>query len=290
MRKKQSSISALGIAVMRALESEKPEGERLIYDPYARQFVSNFLYGFVKFFDKLGYGEKRGPGVKEFLAARERYIDDYLRRYLDAGVEQVVILGAGFDARAYRFAEEGARFFEVDHPATQNAKLKKILQIFGKFPEQVTYVPIDFNEQSLAERLPQSGYDASLTTLFIWQGVTQYITPEAVDETLAFVVDHAPPGSAIIFDYMAPDIMEGTPEHGEVRNMRRYRWMSGEQFTFGIPIAEAVTFMEARGFHRVDNADHERFEALYFTGTGRSVASGYGIVSGVVKGTAEQGE
>src|SRR5512136_2493478 len=199
MRKSQSSMTAVGIAIVRAIESEKPETERICYDPYARQFVNGALYQFVKFFDRLGYSEMRGPGVMGFLTVRERHIDEYLKTCLANGVQQVVILGAGFDARAYRFEEfkRGVKVFEVDHPATQQAKLKRLRKIFGDVPAYVTYVPIDFNTQTLEQRLAECGYKEDAQTLFIWQGVTQYLTPEAVDRTLAFVANHSAPGSSI---------------------------------------------------------------------------------------------
>ena len=78
------------------------------------------------------------------------------------------------------------KVFEVDHPASQKDKLKKLIKIFGQIPANVTYVAIDFNEQKLADRLFECGYRKDLKTLFIWQGVTQYLTPAAVDETLQF--------------------------------------------------------------------------------------------------------
>ena len=103
MRKRQSSLTASGIAIIRALESIKPEGERFCFDPFARQFTNSWLYYFAKFFVDTGYAQKRGPGVMEFLLARARYMDDFLQIYIDDGLEQLVILGAGFDSRAYRF-------------------------------------------------------------------------------------------------------------------------------------------------------------------------------------------
>ena len=105
MRKNQTSMTAIGIAIVRGIESEKPEGQRICYDPYARQFVSPFLYKFVRFFDWIGYSEIKGPGVMGFLTVRERHIDEYLKACLKDGIRQLVILGAGLDARAYRFDE-----------------------------------------------------------------------------------------------------------------------------------------------------------------------------------------
>jgi methyltransferase (TIGR00027 family) len=287
MRKNQSSMSAIGIAIVRGIESEKPEGKRICYDPYARKFVNSFLYKFVRFFDRIGYSEIKGPGVIGFLVARERHIDEYLKSCLANGLEQLVILGAGYDARAYRFEEfkHGIKVFEVDHPASQMTKIEKLEQVFGSRPAHVAYVPIDFNTQRLDQRLFDSGYDESLKTLFIWQGVTQYLTPEAVDATLAFIAGHSGPGSAVIFDYMYPTLLDGTVKRGEVSNMRGKRWASGEMMTFGIPEGAVTQFLEQRGFTQVQDADAKTLHEAYFKGENarRAVAYGYAIASAVVK-------
>jgi methyltransferase (TIGR00027 family) len=288
MRKQQGSMSALGIAIVRAIESEKPLGDRICYDPYARAFVPAALYHFVRFFDRLGYSERKGPGVMGFLVARERHIDEHLLACLGDGLEQLVILGAGYDARAYRFSqlrEMDVRVFEVDHPATQADKRKRLARILGEVPAHVAYIAVDFNTQTLGNQLPSGGYRTDAKTLFIWQGVTQYLTPEAVDDTLAFVVDNSGAGSSIIFDYADPRTLHGG-SHGEVRNLRRYRWISGEDLVFGIGESEAAHFLEERGFINVRNAGHAELHALYFTGpnTHRTVTGGYGILSGTVRG------
>jgi methyltransferase (TIGR00027 family) len=286
MKRNQSSLTAAGIATVRAIESEKPVRERICYDPYARRFVSSGLFYFVRFFARLGYADWKGPGVWESLAARERYIDDYLETCLTASLEQLVILGAGFDARPYRFEalKTRVKVFEVDHPATQAVKLKKLTAIFGARPAHVTYVAIDFDRESLADRLCASGYDEQSKTLFIWQGVTQYLTAAAVDTTLAFVAGHAGPGSSIIFDYVDATLLTGAPRHGEVSNMRRYRRLSGEGLVFGIPIGGMQAFLEARGFTQVQNADHVTLEKAYYGDSRpRKVADGYAIASAVVR-------
>jgi methyltransferase (TIGR00027 family) len=287
MRRNQSSLTAIGIAVVRAIESAKPEGERICYDPYARQFVSSAIYHLVSFFDRLGYGEMRGPGVMGFLVARERHIDEILQACLADGIRQLVILGAGYDARAYRFEAlmEGVQVFEVDHPATQQVKLGKLVKIFGHKPEHVVYVPVDFNTQTLEERLAASGYNQDLKTLFIWQGVTQYLTREAVDSTLRFVAQHSAPGSTIVFDYMYTSLLDGSVNHGEVSKMRRDRWMSGEALAFGFPEGTIQAYLEQRGFERIQDANHTFLHEAYFTGANRErkVTDGYAIVSAVVK-------
>ena len=176
------------------------------------------------------------------------------------------------------------KVFEVDHPATQQVKVAKVRQVFGAAPAHVVYVAIDFNTQTLAERLAAAGYDPQRKTLFIWQGVTQYLTPEGVDSTLAFVANQSGPGSAIIFDYIYPTLLDGTVRRGEVSGMRHNRWLSGETLSFGIPEGSVGVFMEQRGFCQVKDANSRFLHDAYFTGANarRTVADGYAIVSAAV--------
>lgn len=285
MRKDRSSLSAAGIAVARAVESEKPAGERICYDPYTRRFVPAWMYYIFGFFIKSCYAELRGPGVNGFLMARERYMDDVLQNYLDEGLQQLVILGAGYDSRVYRFDLPGrVKTFEVDHPITQADKLENVRRVFGKIPEHVTYVPVDFDTQDLSERLLSSGYDPGRISLFIWQGVTMYLTPEGVDRVLAFVVENAAPGSAIVFDYVYQAVLDGVQRQSEISSMRRYRFITGEGLTFGISEGAAEEFLLARGFRQAKDITTDGLKAAYFTGkkAGRKVAGGYGIVIGKV--------
>ena len=286
MRKNQTSLTALGIAVLRVVESEKPEDERICFDPYARRFVPGWFYHMMRFFIHSGYAEWRGRGVLGFLAARERYIDEYLAECLKQEFVQLVILGAGYDSRAYRFEalKCAVRVFEVDHPATQQVKLDGVKKIFGYQPKNVTYVAIDFNQQTLGDCLAAHGYDSQAKTVFIWQGVTNYLEPAAVDSTLNFISQHAAPGSRVIFDYIDEALLTGPTHHGEVKSMKRYRGMSGEDLRFGIPIAHIETYLGLRGFEQIINLRSEDLKALYFHGknASRNVMSGYAIVSAVV--------
>ena len=285
MRKNQSSLTAAGIALARAVESEKTADERICYDPYAKQFVPDWMYRFLAFFIKSGYADLRGPGVNGFLVARERYIDDVLQNYLKEDLQQLVILGAGYDSRSYRFDLPGrVKTFEVDHPITQADKVKKVQQVFGRIPAHVTYVAVDFNTQTISQRLLASGYDPNLISLFIWQGVTMYLTPEGVDATLAFVVNHAAPGSAIVFDYVYQAVLDDTKKQNEITNIRRYRFMTGEGLTYGIPEGTVGSFLRQRGFQQVIDVNTVTLKAAYYTGknAGRKVVGGYGIVIGKV--------
>ena len=111
-----------------------------------------------------------------------------------------------------------------------------------------------------------------------------YLTPEGVDTTLAFVVNHAAPGSAIVFDYVYRAVLDGTQKQNEITNMRRYRFMTGEGLTFGIPEGTVGAFLQQRGFQSVKDVNAEALKAAYFTGknASRKVVGGYGIVIGKV--------
>ena len=109
-----------------------------------------------------------------------------------------------------------------------------------------------------------------------------YLTPKGVDATLAFVVNHAAPGSAIVFDYIYKAVIDGTQKQNEITNIRRYRFMTGEGLTFGIPEGTVGAFLRQRGFQQVIDVNTETLKAAYFTGknANRKVAGGYGIVIG----------
>lgn len=286
MKEKQSSITASGIAIVRAIESEKAEGVRICYDPYAAKFLNPWFYRFMRVFIDIGYAERTGVGVQGFLVARCRYIDDLLRTSLDEGLQQLVILGAGYDSRAYRFERlrQGVKVFEVDFPATQQVKIKIAKKVIGELPNFVSYVAVDFNHETLEQRLPESGYDEEKRTLFIWEGVVMYLTPEAVDGTLRFISQHSEAGSQVVFDYIYTALLDGSVRHGEVSRMRRVRRFSGEGLTFSIAEGKAIEFLQERGYIKVKDVSSQELHELYFTGPNakRKVAWGYGIALGEV--------
>ena len=289
MRQNQSSLTATGIAVVRATEFEKPPDERICSDPFARRLVPSWFYSFMKLFISTGYAEWRGTGIVGFILARCQYMDDVLSDSLEQGVQQLVILGAGFDSRAYRFDRLKARVkvFEVDHRATQQDKVKKLTRILGPggLPDYVTFVPVDFTRESLDVRLPECGYSDRLKTLFIWEGVTMYLDAPSVDATLAFVSHHSAPGSAIVFDYMYQKVLDGRAKgHSEVSSMRRYRGFSNEVLSFGIEEGQIESFLIERHFSQVRNVTAADLHERYFTGrnAGRKVNAGYAIAMGIV--------
>ena len=284
MKKTRASLMAEGITIARVLEARKPDGERICYDPYAEKLISLLFNLLGMLFADVD--ERNNPGGLGFLVARCRYMDDFLQKCIDDGIRQVVILGAGLDSRAYRYTQlkDRVKVFEVDHPASQQAKQKKLRKIFGKLPTYVTYIPIDFNEETL-EKLFESGYNRKLKTLFIMEGLVHYLTAEAVDRTLDFVVKNCGTGSAIIFDYIYLSALEEAHPRKNLTRLRSVRKLTGEGLTFGIEEGKVEEFLRERGFHQVQNVTGEDLKRMYFTEVNqtRAVAPIHAIVHASVR-------
>lgn len=283
MKPSQTSTTARGIAAIRALESERPEGERICFDPFARRFTSRTYYLLSKVF--AGYGEHVAPGTQGFIVCRCRYFDDFIFRSLADGVRQLVILGAGLDSRGYReqVAGIGVRVYEVDQPATQARKIRRVRNVFGKLHENVRFVPVDFTRDSL-DKLYTEGFDRSEPSVFVWEGVTYYLSAEAVARTLEWIRSGSQSGSKLIFDYVDAEALETTEKRGEVKRMQRYRRLTGEGLQFGIEKGKAESLLKGFGYANVVDIDGSGLEKTYCVGAnqGRKVADIYGIVTGEV--------
>lgn len=285
MKQNKPSMTAEGVALTRAIESARPESERIFYDPLARSLVSGIKFALSKIAVDTGFQAKLSVGSFEFLLTRERYIDDFLIAGLREGLDQVVILGAGFDTRAYRIPGiEHVSVFEIDHPATQAVKLKRLKSVIDPLPDHVCFVPVDFNTQTLAQRLFANGYDEHGRTLFIWQGVTMYLTTEGIDSTLAFIANHSGANSAVIFDYFYPETL---------RNLqgRFTRWITraiGEELLFGIEPDQIEPFLTRRGFCNVCSVDTAVLKQRYLLGpnASRAIMPGVAIASARVSGAS----
>ena len=260
-------------AEVRAVESTRPAHQRVCYDPLAKYFLSRprrllITNRFIAEAVLWLLGWRVFPDAVDEVLVRTRYIDDYLQECIGNGIRQLVILGAGYDCRAYRI--EGlkgmVRVFEVDYPATQKVKMEKIKRIFGSLPEDVIYVPIDLVKEKLSQRLLESGYDTNLKTLFIWEGVTAYLTAYAVDETLAFVVNNSGEGSSIIFNYAYQSLVDGSCELEGAKKTREGVARDGEPYTFGIGEGAIEEFLSDRGFWQINNATLEFLKSTYLNG------------------------
>ncbi len=278
-KRKGSSKMAELIALHRVAESALPEGIRICYDPYAVHFVDPEVLEFArknpeKTKTMREHYERLFPGLASSIRARVRYFDDFVKASIDKGLEQLIILGAGYDTRAYRIeglkGNVNVKVFEVDHPETQSLKKEKIAKIFGGLPDQVVYVPVDFDTESLGQKLLGNGYDRSKKTLFLMEGLVMYIPPKAVDEILSFIVNNSARGSEVLFDYFLQSVVDGTCEAG--KNMRDFAAEQGEPFLFGIEEGASEAFLMKRGFSRVQNVTSDDYKKAYFHGVNKDRA------------------
>jgi len=279
MKNNGPSKMAEAIAIHRLVESARPENERICYDPYAVHFISCEILEFrAKNPEKAKalseHYERLFPGFGNSVRARVRYFDDFVKACMGEGLQQLVILGAGYDTRAYRFdgLKDKVKVFEVDHPGTQSLKKMKIKEIFGALPDHVVYVPADFEVETLGERLYEEGYDRSQKTLFLMEGFIMYIPPKAMEETLSFIVNNSAKGSTILFDYFPQSVVDGTCESESGKNMREFALKQGEPFRFGIEEGNIEAFLMERGFSRVGNVTSKDYKRAYFHGVNKDRA------------------
>lgn len=247
------------------MESRRPEEERIYYDPYAVNFISRETMEYYNSHTAearatLEQSERLVPGVGISCLVRARYFDDIVKASMADGLEQLVLLGAGYDSRAYRIEGiEHVRIFEVDSPATQKLKTDKIREIFGMLPGHVTYVPADLVVDDLDQRLAESGYDTSRKTLFLLEGLLMYLPPIAVDKVLAFIAHSSGKGGAMVFDYIPASVVDGTCKLKAGRNWQKGVTDAGEPFLFGVDEVALEAFLSERGFilrQRMTNRDY----------------------------------
>ena len=205
--------TAQGVAKQRLIESiAKPE-ERIINDPYADRFVLGA--SFIKLMGhklNVWLAEKLVPGFHEHLISRTRFIDDLIKKSAASGVEQYVILGAGYDSRAHRLElPSSLRIFEVDQPEVQARKRSKLPKELPNL-ENITYVAVDFSHQSLTEQLMDAGFDQSKSTVFTLEGVSQYITKEAFDSMIKEMAALTQKANSIFFVSYASELLNKNPE------------------------------------------------------------------------------
>lgn len=274
-KEKGPSKMAEMIALHRVVESRFPEGQRICYDPYAVYFIDPKTLELAaknpeKVKEMKEHYESLFPGLGNSIRARVRYFDDFVKSEVDKGIEQLVILGAGYDTRAYRIKGlERIRVFEVDHPATQVIKQEKIKSIFGQIPKNVAYVPADLSVNSLEKMHSEKGYDPTKRTLFVMEGVIMYIPAKAVDDLLSFIVRRSGKGSKIIFDYYPQSLVDGTSNLQAATNVRRYVEEQGEPLLFGIEEGEAEAFLSERGFSHIADVSSKDYHKAYFLGANR---------------------
>jgi len=278
MRAGRPSRTAQHNALFRAVEQGL--AQPLFADPFAHRFLRG-RYRAVGHLPARWVAaaiDRIWPGPRAAVAVRTRYIDDALLAAVAEGLDQLVILGAGFDSRAYRLPMgAGVRVFEVDHPATQAMKRA----VLGTPPAHVAYVPVDFTSERLEESLGAAGLLARVRTLFVWEGVSNYLDAASVDATLRFV---ARSGTGLLFTYVDRAILDGSAAFEDAPASLRYVSKLGEPFTFGLDPAEIGAYLDERGLQLVEDLPLSVAALRYYSGPRPKVSAYYHVLRARCRG------
>ncbi|MDP7445174.1 MAG: class I SAM-dependent methyltransferase [Candidatus Poseidoniia archaeon] len=275
--------TAQGVAKQRLIETLARSDERIINDPYADRFVIGA--SFIKLMGhklSVWLTRKVAPGLHEHLISRTRFIDDLIKKNATSGAEQYVILGAGYDSRAHRLElPSSLRIFEVDQPEVQARKRSKLPKELPN-SENVTYVTVDFTHQSLTKQLMAAGFDQSKSTVFTLEGVSQYITKEAVSSTIKELATLTQKASSIFFISYVDELLDKDPEacfgKGYPKAAKRaetIKYLSakagGEPWISFYTAEEIESVLSQNGFSIEENVTLEDLNSVYFTPVGRTL-------------------
>ncbi len=268
--------TGVGPTVTVAVEQNYPPGQRILDDPLAYRILplnmrmlvslmrSDFLRGLT--IKKI---ERRAPGIWGGIMCRKRYIGEKL---IEAAgdCEAVVNLGAGFDTSIYRLPIlAGVPAWEVDQPQNIEAKRTRLTKLFGKIPEHVTLVPVDFDREELGAVLSAHGYSTDKRTFFIWEAVSQYLTEAGVAATFAFL-SRARPGSRLAFTYVRKDFLDGRGMYGQEV---LYKLVKQKIWLFGMDPDGVSDFIGRYGWQVVEHPTSAELAERYVRPTGRNLAS-----------------
>jgi methyltransferase (TIGR00027 family) len=205
-----------------------------------------------------------GRGMRIFVAVRTRFAEDALAAAVERGVRQLVVLGAGLDTYAYRgVLRDRLRIFEVDHPATQAWKRQRLADAAIPLPEWLTFAPIDFERETLAEGLAAAGFDRGQRTFFIWLGVVPYLPEEAVWATLGFIAS-LPNGAHVVLDYGDPPASLSPEMRADHDRLAARVAELGEPLITSFEPDQLRTKLMGVGFSEVEDLGPPQIAARYF--------------------------
>jgi methyltransferase (TIGR00027 family) len=253
------SRTALAAAKHRAAHQVLDEG-RIFTDPLALKILGEDAHTVARWAEERSSGRR----MRLFIAVRTRFAEDALAAAIERGVQQLVVLGAGLDTYAYRGTfRDRLRIFEVDHPATQTWKRKRLEEAAIALPANLTFAPVDFERQSLADGLEAAGFDPALQTFFTWLGVVPYLTAEATWSTLGFIAS-LPNGAHVVFDYSDPP--DSLPAEMRVSHEQRAAHVAelGEAWVNYFEADQLRAKLTALGFSEIEDLGPAQIVSRYF--------------------------
>jgi methyltransferase (TIGR00027 family) len=259
MQHGQASVTALGAAGHRAAHQVLERG--LVFaDPLALPILGPDAEGAIA----LARERPERRGLRLFIAMRSRFAEDSARRAIEKGVRQILVLGAGLDTFAYRLERTpDMRVFELDHPATQAEKRRRLVEAQIAEPAHVSYVAHDFESGSMTAALKAAGLDPDRGAFVLWLGVTPYLTEGAVFATLGELASW-PGGTEVVFDYANPAEAVDEPNARNFhREMAERVAASGEPFRCYFDSADLHARVRELGFSDIEDLDRAALIARY---------------------------
>jgi len=258
------------MAFFRALESKRTDGDKLFSDPFAIHFLDPRLRLVVKasnlplfktYLEKTI--QKKIQGGFSSGIARTRYIDDLLFVTIKSAVQQVIILGAGFDTRASRLEFlRSVPVIEIDHPNTSNYKIDIYRTRISELPRNVTYCQIDFNKENLEQLAEKNKFNFNAPTTIIWEGVTNYLTADAIDNTFAFI-SKFPSGSFVIFTYIHKLVLDNPGLFIGAEKLLKDLEGIEERWTFGFLPDELSRYLSDFGLTLMEDSGATAYRQKY---------------------------
>jgi methyltransferase (TIGR00027 family) len=264
--------------VQAAIEQYEPPQRRLVDDDLALSILPAGQRALVRAMRwkllrrlTIAAGERAVPGSWSLITCRKRFIDDKLAEAL-ASIDAVVVLGAGMDTQAYRLARRSdVPVFEVDLPVNIERKKTAVQRAIGGLPASVHLVPLDFEHDDLIGALTGHGYRPDARTFFVWEGVTQYLTEDAVRATLT-ALQAAPAGSRLVFTYVRKDFIDGVNMYDAAILYKRFRQRQ-QVWRFGLDPDAVSDFIAEYGWRLVEQAGPDYFLEHYIRPTGRNLSA-----------------
>jgi methyltransferase (TIGR00027 family) len=260
------SVTAEGAAVMRALHQTLDDEPKILDDPISPRLVdahSDFYQSRLKLLERLPPLTRLR--LKATFVMRSRFAEDCLAEAVTNGLRQYVVLGAGLDTFAYRQPSWGnsLRIFEVDHPATQQWKRRRLAEAVVSVPDNVRFVPVDFEETSLMTGLSQAGLDLKSPVFFSMLGVSQYLTEAAFDQSLRLVLS-APAQSKIVLSFVAADAVLAADDVTLVNAFAVQFAAVGEPWLLRFVPEQLISKLAVMGFSQVFHLAPEVANRRYF--------------------------
>ena len=254
------SKTAHRVAVRRAAH-QLLDQPRVLDDPLALRIIGAEAENELRSNPKEDHAFSRA--FRALMAARSRFAEDELAHAVAHGVKQYVVLGAGLDTFAYRNPHPGLRVFEVDNPATQAWKRERLQAGGIAIPTSLTFTPIDFERQTLADGLGQSGFNVNAAAFFSWLGVTPYLTREACMSTLSFIAK-MPVGSGVVFDFAVDPALLNAGQRQALEALSQRVARYGEPFQLFFDPEKLQDELKGMGFRRTEFLQGKELNARYF--------------------------